>query len=86
MGPCPIPLSRPLSVDAVAGRVEGTMTLPGILNPGRYELTFWAGNRYQNLLDTDRSLAFDVVGEIAARFGQISAVSVPCAWDLSGPT
>jgi ABC-type polysaccharide/polyol phosphate transport system ATPase subunit len=76
----------PVSVDAVAGRVEGTMTLPGILNPGRYELTFWAGNRYQNLLDTDRSLAFDVVGEIAARFGQISAVSVPCAWDLSGPT
>ena len=61
------------------------MVLPGLLNPGRFEVTFWAGSTYQDYINTDRSIAFDVVGDTNGWQGPGPVVSVDCDWTLDGP-
>ncbi len=67
------------------GTYEGSMVLPGLLNPGRFEVTFWAGSTYQDYINTDRSIAFDVVGDTNGWQGPGPVVSVDCDWTLDGP-
>ncbi|MFN8020406.1 MAG: polysaccharide ABC transporter ATP-binding protein [Acidimicrobiales bacterium] len=75
----------PFATRLESGTYEGTMTLPGVLTPGRFEVTFWAGNPYQEFINTDRSIAFEVVGGPTGWHGPGPVVNIRCEFTLDGP-
>jgi ABC-2 type transport system ATP-binding protein/lipopolysaccharide transport system ATP-binding protein len=52
----------PIDDSGRTGVYEGVMTLPPLLNVGRYEVSFWAGSQVHDYLFADRAIAFEVVG------------------------
>jgi ABC-type polysaccharide/polyol phosphate transport system ATPase subunit len=79
----PLPLSRRLE----AGRYEGSIEVPPVLNIGHHTVSMWAGSGPTNYIQADEAAAFEVIGDDDGLGGSGDArpaVRVHPRWTIEG--